>query len=202
MIQTDNKILLSGFTNNGTDRDFAVVRYNADGTLDSSLSIQKNNSSKNIKQIVEKSENESNLWSNPNASIWGTNGIVTTDFGGDDVANGMIQVPGGKVILAGTSDGLFALARYEGFAPTSAGSHFSGRVLQGKNRGVNNAIVHITEQDGNTRSARTNQFGYFHFEEIGTGQTLIVNTFHRRFQFNPQVINFNDSIKELTITTQ
>ena len=37
-IQADGKILLSGTSNNGTDNDFAVVRYNSDGTLDTSFS--------------------------------------------------------------------------------------------------------------------------------------------------------------------
>ena len=33
-VQDDGKVLLSGYSNNGTDNDLALVRYNTDGTLD------------------------------------------------------------------------------------------------------------------------------------------------------------------------
>ena len=33
-IQADGKVVVAGFSNNGADYDFAVVRYNADGSLD------------------------------------------------------------------------------------------------------------------------------------------------------------------------
>ncbi|WP_181248474.1 T9SS type A sorting domain-containing protein [Flavobacterium magnum] len=38
-IQGDGKIVAVGSTNNGTNNDFAVVRYNTDGTLDSTFGI-------------------------------------------------------------------------------------------------------------------------------------------------------------------
>src|SRR5690349_20798348 len=34
VLQSDGKILLGGFSSNGTNNDFAMVRYNTDGTLD------------------------------------------------------------------------------------------------------------------------------------------------------------------------
>src|SRR4051794_36465011 len=36
-LQPDGKIVVSGLSNNGSDNDFAVVRYNPDGSLDSSF---------------------------------------------------------------------------------------------------------------------------------------------------------------------
>ena len=33
-VQSDGKILVAGVSDNGTDNDFAVVRYNSDGSLD------------------------------------------------------------------------------------------------------------------------------------------------------------------------
>ncbi len=38
LVQPDGKILVSGFSANGTNNDFAVARYNADGSLDTSFS--------------------------------------------------------------------------------------------------------------------------------------------------------------------
>ena len=36
-IQSDGKIVVAGYSNNGSNDDFALVRYNTDGTLDTSF---------------------------------------------------------------------------------------------------------------------------------------------------------------------
>jgi uncharacterized delta-60 repeat protein len=83
-IQPDGKIVVAGNSDNGTDLDFAIVRYNTDGTLDNSFS---------------------------------GDGKVTTDFGsGDDIGRSVAIQPDGKIVVAGdasngTDDDL-ALARY------------------------------------------------------------------------------------------
>jgi uncharacterized delta-60 repeat protein len=38
-VQPDGKIVVAGFSNNGSNADFAVVRYNADGSLDTSFGV-------------------------------------------------------------------------------------------------------------------------------------------------------------------
>ena len=70
-LQSDQKIVVAGFSINGGNHDFALVRYNADGSLDTSFN--------------------------------GT-GKVTTDFGGgeDTVASMAIQSDG-KIVLVGSS---------------------------------------------------------------------------------------------------
>jgi uncharacterized delta-60 repeat protein len=84
-IQSDGKIVLAGESYNGTDYDFALARYNTNGSLD---------------------------------AIFGTGGKVTTTFGSSssDRANGMVIQSDGKIVLAGESyNGTpddFALARY------------------------------------------------------------------------------------------
>ncbi|NJO80828.1 MAG: hypothetical protein HC827_21550, partial [Cyanobacteria bacterium RM1_2_2] len=37
VVQPDGKIVVAGFANNGSDSDFALARYNPNGTLDTSL---------------------------------------------------------------------------------------------------------------------------------------------------------------------
>ncbi len=37
LVQSDGKIVVTGYSNNGTDDDFALVRYNADGSLDTTF---------------------------------------------------------------------------------------------------------------------------------------------------------------------
>jgi uncharacterized delta-60 repeat protein len=83
-IQPDGKILVAGYANNGTDDDFALARYNTDGTLDNSFSAD---------------------------------GKVTTSFGTDDNYGTSVAIqPDGKIIVTGFSfigtDSDFALARY------------------------------------------------------------------------------------------
>jgi len=39
LLQPDGKIVAAGFTNNGTSEDFAIIRYNPDGTLDPTFGI-------------------------------------------------------------------------------------------------------------------------------------------------------------------
>ncbi len=107
-LQPDGKIVAAGISNNGTDNDFALARYSADGSLDTSFN--------------------------------GT-GKVTTSFGsGYDAADSIALQPDGKIVAAGYgwngSDYDFALARYNtdgsldtsfdgsGKATTSFGSFF------------------------------------------------------------------------------
>jgi uncharacterized delta-60 repeat protein len=86
-IQSDGKILAAGFSFNGANNDFALVRYNTDGNLDASL------------------------------FGFGTGGKVTTPIGSfDDVAHALAIQSDGRIVVAGfASNGIkndFALVRY------------------------------------------------------------------------------------------
>jgi len=85
-VQSDGKIVAAGFANSSTHgNDFALVRYNADGSLD---------------------------------SAFGTAGIVTTDFSGRaDQAFAVAIQTDGKIVAAGSANNGatgndFAIARY------------------------------------------------------------------------------------------
>ncbi|MFH0960769.1 MAG: tandem-95 repeat protein [Pseudomonadota bacterium] len=85
-IDSDGKIVVAGTSYNGTDKDFAVVRYNYDGSLDTSF---------------------------------GTGGKALTDVSGVgswDYAYSVATQSDGKVVVAGTSydgsDQDFAVVRY------------------------------------------------------------------------------------------
>ncbi len=90
-VQSDGKILLAGSSGD----DFALARYNSEGSLDTTLS---------------------------------SDGKLTTDFGGSDFGNSVALQPDGKILLAGSSNGNFAVVRYNpnGSLDTSFG--FNGRV--------------------------------------------------------------------------
>lgn len=96
-VQNDQKILVAGYTYSGSDSyDFSLVRYNTDGSLDTSF---------------------------------GMNGKLVTDFAGEqDFGNKIFVQSNGKIIVAGNSfngsDYDFALARYNanGSLDTSFGT--------------------------------------------------------------------------------
>jgi uncharacterized delta-60 repeat protein len=79
--QPDGKIVVAGRNDIGGAEDFAVARYNTDGSLDTTFS---------------------------------TDGKVTTNFGGDDFGHGVSIQADGKIVVVGTGGavGDFAVARY------------------------------------------------------------------------------------------
>jgi len=123
------------------------------------------------------------------------NSTLTTDQRGSfrPVDNPSItNAPGGN----GSDIGAFEVQ-----APTAASVTIGGRVSSGK-RGLASATVYLTDQNGSTRTARTNPFGYYRFEDIEVGQTLIVNVFHKRYQFTPQVVTLYEAVENLDFTVQ
>ncbi len=83
---------------------------------------------------------------------------------------------------------------------TAAAVSVSGRVLTNTNRGLMNAVVYLTDQAGNTRAARTNPFGYYQFNDIPSGQTVIMSVVSKRYQFAPQVLNVSEDIQNFDFT--
>jgi len=71
-IQSDGKIVAAGDSSNGSKNDFALVRYNANGSLDTSF---------------------------------GTGGIVTTPVGSSGGAYALAIQSDGKIVAAGSSNG-------------------------------------------------------------------------------------------------
>ncbi|MBS1792203.1 MAG: VCBS repeat-containing protein [Acidobacteria bacterium] len=80
--------------------------------------------------------------------------------------------------------------------PTAAGVSIGGRVLTGK-RGLANAIVALTKSDGTTLTTRTGSFGYYRFDDIAAGETVLVTVVSKRFTFAPQVVSVSDNIADL-----
>ncbi len=82
-------------------------------------------------------------------------------------------------------------------APTAASVSISGRVRTPIGRGLSNATVSLTDTSGTTRMARTNSFGYFRFNEIEAGQTVIVSVRSKRYQFEPRVLTVSEDLNDL-----
>ena len=140
LLQPDGKILAVGLTDAEPDRifDFALARYNSDGSLDTTFGIE----GKVTTSFGSSDAFGAGAVLQPDGRIivvgqnltpdsgfnfalaryhsdgsldtgFGDNGTISTDLGGgDDIAWAVVLQPDGKAVLAGTSQLNFALARY------------------------------------------------------------------------------------------
>ncbi len=138
-IQSDGKIVVAGFAGVAGNTDFALARYNPNGSLDTTFSgdgklttdFFGNNDEANAlaiqsdgKIVAAGSANNATSSNNfalarylSDGSLDATfSGKVTTDFGGSDGASAVAIQPNGKIVaVGGTFSGAvtdFALARY------------------------------------------------------------------------------------------
>ncbi len=84
-------------------------------------------------------------------------------------------------------------------APTAAGVTVSGKVVTQSGRGIRNVVITISDLHGNTRTARTSAFGYFHFTDVQAGETYIISATAKRFTFSQssQVLTVGEDAGEL-----
>ncbi len=81
---------------------------------------------------------------------------------------------------------------------TAAGVGVTGRVLTSAGgRGLVGAVVRLTDQAGVSRVFTTGKGGSYTFDDLEPGQTYVITVSSRRFNFQPQVIQMNDSMSEL-----
>lgn len=122
-IQSDGKIVLAGYSGStaaSSSYDFAAVRYNADGTLDTSF---------------------------------GDSGRVVTDFGGDkDVGQSVAIQSDGKIVVAGyatvAGKTMFAVAKYTTGGALDTSFNTSGKVTTAIGSGNDNGFGVAIQTDG------------------------------------------------------
>lgn len=85
---------------------------------------------------------------------------------------------------------------------TAATVTVSGRVMTPSGRGVPNATVYFTDQNGVYRIIRTNSFGYYRLTGVEVGQSLIINVYSKRFQFPTQVVNVFGYLSNIDFVAQ
>ena len=90
---------------------------------------------------------------------------------------------------------------FESSSPTAAGATISGRVTNGK-RGIARARVYLTGQNGETRTATTNSFGYFKFSEVAAGESYIFSVMSKSYTFVPRVITVNEDLDDLNFSAE
>lgn len=180
-IQTDGKIVVAGTSNASaaTQFDFALARYNGDGTLDTTfgsggkvttdfeggcfciraddlafaVSIQPDG------KIVAAGRSDTNNFDfalaryNTNGALdttFGSGGRVTTDFslGSTDFAQAVVIQGDGRIVAAGTSNGDFALVRYNSNGTLDTGFGSGGKVSTDFSGGFDQANAVALQVDG------------------------------------------------------
>ncbi len=111
----------------------------------------------------------------------------------------MAKTSGGLIRIATHGRGMWQIAA---LAPTAANVSVSGRVLTANGNGVRNATVVLTDSNGNSRSAITSSFGYYHFDDVEAGQTYAATVRSKRYQFVTRLISVTDTLADLDFTAQ
>lgn len=83
-------------------------------------------------------------------------------------------------------------------APTAANVTVSG-IVRSNGVSVSRAMVSMTDSQGNIRTAITNNFGYFKFENVEVGENYVVSVLAKGLQFSPQIITVNEEITGLEL---
>lgn len=93
-------------------------------------------------------------------------------------------------------------ANFTILAPTAANASLGGRVLTAQGYGISNAIVVLTDSNGNTQTARTNSFGFYNFSELEAGQTYTLTVSRKGYVFAQptQIITLNEDFAEANFT--
>jgi len=90
----------------------------------------------------------------------------------------------------------------ESLVVTAASVTVGGRVVALRERGVNQAVVSLTNQSGNTRMVRTNSSGYYRFDKVTAGETYLISASSKRYSFAAKVVNVTEELLELDFTAQ
>jgi uncharacterized delta-60 repeat protein len=169
MIQSDGRIVAAGVTGAAPRRDFALARYNTDGTIDPAFGDRGT-------VVTDFAGGDDGAWAvaiqsdqkivvggladgdfalaryDANGTLdaqFGIGGRVTLDFGGDDRVNALAVQSDGKIVAAGIANGVdFAIARLDanGNGDTTFGRN--GRVITDCSGDRDVAFAVVVRPDG------------------------------------------------------
>jgi uncharacterized delta-60 repeat protein len=232
-IQTDGKIVAAGSANNGfsTGTDFALVRYNTNGSLDSTFDTDgivttaigpatANDGSFSVisqsdGKIVAGGYTQSSGVLDFALSRYNSDGSLDTTFSGDGIAT----------IDLGANEYVFAMALYEnyrvviaGFGPnnfltarvwlnvfaTAAKVDLSGQVVDTRGRAVSGVALTLTDAEGASRTATTNTFGYYRFQKVEAGRSYVLHATSKKYAVEDPVrlIEVIDEVSDIDFVAE
>jgi hypothetical protein len=121
--------------------------------------------------------------------------------GGSSMTTGNAELVGtlgqpvaGPAIGASNVSITSGLWNFTSLAPTAAPVSISGRVLTPIGDGLTNAIIYLLQQDGTILVARSSSLGYYRFDGIEAGQSVIVSVQSKRYSYSPRFVLVADEI--------
>jgi uncharacterized delta-60 repeat protein len=186
-LQPDGKLVVAGYSDDGSNSVFALARYNPDGSLDSNF-----NGTGTVTTAIGAGDDEAyGLVLQPDGKLvaagssyngsryefalarynpdgqldtnFNGTGKLTTSIGGNDGANALALQPDGKLVAAGTShngsDYDFALARYNPDGSLDTTLNGSGKVTTAIGSGEDYANSLVLQPNGKLVAAGTSHNG-------------------------------------------
>ena len=172
-LQTDGKIVVVGLSNASSDFDFAVARYNTDGSLDTTfdtdgrVTTDLNGNDQDMAFAVaiqtdgkivvggfSGSADFALVRYNTNGGLdtsFDTDGIVLTDFGGNDQAQAIAIHTDGRIVASGFSNAVandVAVARYNTSGSLDTTFDGDGRVTTDFSGGSDQGRSVVIQPDG------------------------------------------------------
>jgi hypothetical protein len=105
-----------------------------------------------------------------------------------------------EICRSTTSFSPFVIA--EAVSPTASSVSISGRVITPQDLGLTNALVTLTDMQGNSRAVLTGRFGSFQFTNVTAGETYILSITSKRYTYSPQVITVTEDLTGLSFAPQ
>jgi uncharacterized delta-60 repeat protein len=181
-IQSDGKIIVAGRSHNGSNLDFAVIRLNTDGSLDTSFSgdgkvmVDFAGTTEDTQSVIVQSDGKIIVGGTSNSlfamtrlnsdgsldTAFGVGGKVTTDATAtSDSGYSLALQTDGKILMAGAGNNNFALVRYNSNGSLDTGFGTSGKVETDLAGGTDYGRSVIANSDGTILVSGYSSFGDF-----------------------------------------
>lgn len=85
---------------------------------------------------------------------------------------------------------------------TAASVSVGGQLRTATGIPITKATVVLTNTLGQTRTALSNGFGYYSFDDVSVGETYVVSATSKRYTFTPMVISPTEGTNELNLTAE
>jgi uncharacterized delta-60 repeat protein len=208
LLMPDGRILAGGDANDASSANFALARYNSDGSLDTTF----DGDGKVITVVSPVSDQITDIAIQPDGRIvaggftvptdltrdlalvrynpdgsldnsYGAGGKAIIDLGYNELFSAMDLDATGKAIVTGTSYNFFIARITAEQAPLV---DLGGRVTNTFGQGISGLSMVLSDPAGNTRYALTNGFGYYVFPFVASNDQYTVSISSKRFTFLPE----------------
>jgi uncharacterized delta-60 repeat protein len=180
--QSDGRLVVAGYASNGNHADFAILRYDADGTPDAGFGTDGivmtsvSSSDDYAYAVVEQPDGRLVVTGQVSAAVgrdfaivryntdgslddqFANGGVAVTDVDGpQDEANTVMRQEDGKLVVGGTASGLMVLVRYENDGSLDDNFGAGGKVLTTASSSEDAIADVVVQSDGKLVAAGATQ---------------------------------------------